>query len=197
LALANDIIGPLERHARDHSSKKYLYELNTLNDLCARKQQQLEYALRLVEGLRHGTGTGALLSTLDEKIPSPATPLPVVSKRKAHKGDTYRLTLQLYKDGLSVEQIAAQRDMAMSTIEGHLAGFILTGDIALCELVPEHKIAPITAAIQSIGGPALSPIWTLLGHDYSFGEIRAVLNYLKIQPEPTSPSTPPTPSIPS
>ena len=197
LALATDIIGPLELHARDHRSKKYLYELNTLNDLCARKQQQLEYALRLVEGLRHGTDTGSLLSALDEKIPSPATPLPVVSKRKPHKGDTYRLTLQLYKDGLSVEQIAAQRDMAMSTIEGHLAGFILTGDIALCELVPEHKIAPITAAIQSIGGTALSPIWTLLGHDYSFGEIRAVLNYLKIQPEPTSPSTPPTPSIPS
>ena len=189
--LSTDITGPLQRHIRDihvkQKAKKYQQELQTLNELCTRKQQQLEEAVQMVEGLRRGTDTGQLLSGIGEKAPSPPKePLP--PKVKPRKGDTYRLTLELYKEGLSIEQIAAKRNLAMSTIEGHLADFITTGDISINELVPEHKIAPIAAAIKEVGGSAISPIRSHLGNNYSFGEIRAVINYLKMQPESSIPS---------
>jgi hypothetical protein len=184
-ALTTDVIAPLQQHLGDvritQKAKKYLLELQTLNELSLRKIQQLEEAMQLVDGLRGGTDAGQLLTAISGKIQSPIAPIPKgpSAKSKPTKGDTYRLTLELYKDGLTVEQIAAKRNLALSTIEGHLAGFILTGEIRLEELVPGHKIAPITAVIREMGEKALTPIRIRLGNDFSFGEIKAVINFLK------------------
>ena len=67
--------------------------------------------------------------------------------------------------------------MALTTIEGHLASFILTGEINIRELVPEHTTDKILSAIRELGASAVNPIKARLGDACSFGEIRAVLNY--------------------
>jgi uncharacterized protein YpbB len=99
---------------------------------------------------------------------------------KTEKGGTRRVTLQFHKEGMPIEEIAARRDLAITTIEGHLASFIPTGEIDIKELVPEHKLAPILTVIREIGGSALGPMKSRLGNDYSFGEIRAVLHFSKL-----------------
>jgi ATP-dependent DNA helicase RecQ len=85
----------------------------------------------------------------------------------------------MYKEGIPIQEIASRRGLTMSTVETHLASFIFTGEIAIGDLVPKHKIAPILSAIKELGGAALGPIRGRLGDDYSFGEIRAVLTHLK------------------
>jgi ATP-dependent DNA helicase RecQ len=67
----------------------------------------------------------------------------------------------------------------VSTVESHLASFIATGEVAIGELVPKHKIEPIAAAVKALGGAALGPIRGRLGDEYTFGEIKAVLVHLK------------------
>jgi PIF1-like helicase/Helix-turn-helix domain/Helicase len=125
--------------------------------------------------------------------PTPAsssTPGKLSTSGKPQKGDSPRITLQLYKEGLSVADIAARRSMALTTVEGHLASFIPTGEIDVRQLVPEQKIAPILSVIREIGGSALGPMKAKLGSDYSFGEIKAVLSYsrtLTIQSANSSP----------
>ena len=109
------------------------------------------------------------------KHSSPAKPSS--ASAKPQKGDSPRITLQLYKEGLSVADIATRRSMALTTVEGHLASFIPTGEIDVRQLVPEQKIAPILSVIREIGGSALGPMKSKLGSDYSFGEIKAVLSY--------------------
>lgn len=97
------------------------------------------------------------------------------SKRGANGKDTYRYSLEMFQSGMSVAEIARQREMTRSTIETHLVRFIPSGEIALAELVPEYKIEPIKQAIirfKDFG--ALSPIKEFLGENYSYGEIRAV-----------------------
>ena len=135
-------------------AKKYLQELQTLKDLCLRKRQQLENALQMVTGLQKGTDVGRLLSGLGEnrKVLEPAREASLTPDDKPRKGGSHRLSLTLYKEGMPVEEIAAKRNLSVSTIEGHLASFILTGDMAIKELVPEHKIAPIAEAIREMGG---------------------------------------------
>jgi ATP-dependent DNA helicase RecQ len=76
-------------------------------------------------------------------------------------------------------EIAHQRGLTVSTVEGHLAAFIFTGEIELKELVEEKKIGAIMAVIKETGAGALGPIRSRLGDGYSFGEIRAVVNYFK------------------
>ena len=48
-------------------------------------------------------------------------------KPKRQKGDTKRTSLELFKSGKSIEQIAMERDLNVNTITGHLASFISFG----------------------------------------------------------------------
>ena len=95
------------------------------------------------------------------------------------KGDTNRISLQMHKEGVSIADISSRRGLARTTIESHLASFIPTGEIDIKDLVPAAKIAPIVAAIEDVGGSALGPIKSRLGDNFSFGEIRSVMYYLR------------------
>jgi ATP-dependent DNA helicase RecQ len=100
-------------------------------------------------------------------------------KRRTRRGpdnrSTFEVTLDLFRNGKSVNEIARERDLTISAVEGHLALFIPMGKVRLEEVVTESKIAAIREAIAKHGDAALGPIKTELGEDYSYGEIRAVL----------------------
>ncbi len=98
------------------------------------------------------------------------------TKRDADGRDTYTISLEMFRSGLSVPDIARNRGVQPSTIENHLARFIPTGQIALEELVAAEKVAPIREAVLKFNETgALSPIKEFLGDQYSYGEIRAVI----------------------
>lgn len=98
------------------------------------------------------------------------------TRRDASGNDTYSVTLNLFKSGLTVQEIARTREMATSTIETHLARFVQSGEIMLDDLVHERKIEPIrNAIIQLNAGTAIGPVKEFLGADYSYMEIKAVL----------------------
>lgn len=98
---------------------------------------------------------------------------------KEKKTDTKMMSFERYKQGLSLSEIAEQRNLNLQTIEGHLAYFILEGSIKVTELVPENKLPAITMAINVHGQHELGPIKQALGEDYNYGEIKAVINHLK------------------
>lgn len=99
-------------------------------------------------------------------------------KRRTRKIDgrsTFEISLDMFREGRPVEEIARLRDLTTNTIEGHLALFIPMGKLRVEELVEPAKIDVIRAVIQKHGANALGPVKTELGDAYSYGEIRAVL----------------------
>jgi ATP-dependent exoDNAse (exonuclease V) alpha subunit len=188
--LEEDVITSLQAHIAEmrikQKAKKYLQDLQLLKLVLTRKKQQIEDALVLVNGLQKGVDTTRLLSGLDETRKAKAVVLaeeevPSGSlSAKAQKGDTNRITLRLYREGGTIADIATQRSLTVSTVESHLASFIATREIDIKELVPEHKLEPILAAIREVGGASLGPIRGRLGDGYTFGEIRAVMSYMKL-----------------
>jgi len=92
--------------------------------------------------------------------------------------DTKIETFALYRSGKSVSDIAASRGLAVTTIEGHLSHFVQTGEIDVLDFVHEYKIPAIKEAVESYGGERLAPLKEILGDDYSYGEIRAVVAWL-------------------
>ena len=89
-------------------------------------------------------------------------------------------SFQSYKLGKSVQDISKERNLSPMTIESHLAHFVFTGEINIDEIVSKEKLKIIAVAIEENNGElALSPIKLKLGDDYSYGEIRAVMSYLK------------------
>jgi ATP-dependent DNA helicase RecQ len=96
--------------------------------------------------------------------------------RRSDGRNTFEISLDLFRQGRSVDEIAGIRDLTTSTVETHLALFIPTGKVQLDELVAEHKLTPIREAIMKHGGEGgLGVIKSELGDEYSYGEIRAVI----------------------
>ena len=98
------------------------------------------------------------------------------TKRDMHGKDTYHTSLDMFRDGMSVSEIAKKRGIGVSTVENHLARFIASGELSLEQLVPVERVEVIRDAIDRTSqGNALSPIKEFLGDGYTYGEIRAVL----------------------
>lgn len=97
---------------------------------------------------------------------------------KREKFDTRRASLELWREGNAVADIAELRGRSPDTIMGHLAFFIPEGELRLEELVPPEKTERILAEFRRGGwqpGMTLEPIKTALGDDVSYGEINAVV----------------------
>ena len=103
-------------------------------------------------------------------------------KEKPRKGASNRDTLALFREGKSLEEIAALRNLAMSTVESHLSSFIYTGELQLAELVAPSRSQLILAAIDEAGMTATA-IKHKLKDDFSYSEIRAVMNHYRRQQE--------------
>lgn len=95
------------------------------------------------------------------------------------RGDTKIQSLNLYKEGISIDEIAKRRNLAKQTIEGHLAHFIFSDEICITDLVEEEKIDKIATSIKTHGTLTLAPIKQDLGEGFSYGEIVAVINHLQ------------------
>jgi uncharacterized protein YpbB len=164
-------------------AKKYVAALQQLNLLPQRKKQQLNQAVQITEGLVKGVNTSEILELVEQKrtevIKQEQQEITEKKTTKPQKGDSNRISLQLFKEGKSIAEIATIRELAASTIESHLVSFIKTGEVDIKDVVPEHKIAIILQTVEELNlpTPASSPVKEKLGEDYSWIEIKAVLSY--------------------
>ncbi|NSL85451.1 AAA family ATPase [Chitinophaga sp. Mgbs1] len=186
-SIYEDLIKPLKAHietVRKARSKKYLLQLMGLESDCWHKLRQIwevSYAdLNFTQGLKdylqlreeEATATG-------EKVPAAKPP----AKGKVEKGSSRRGTLELYLGGKSIPDIAVARQLAVSTIESHLAQCVEAGELDLHRFVSESNVKLIISHIKELGATATGPIKERVGPAISFAEIRAVQWYLKKQQE--------------
>lgn len=97
-------------------------------------------------------------------------------------GNSARLTLELFREGLSIAEISGRRALSVATIESHLTAFIANGEIRAEELVPAPRLERIVEVIRMIGDTrALKPIKDLLDESFTYGEIRIAAAYFEAQ----------------
>lgn len=88
---------------------------------------------------------------------------------------TYMKTLQLFQQGLSMEEIAAKRGYTTSTIAKHLCELIeMKQPVDLNRLVLPVKQELIVQAIQKVGADSLKSLKEALGENFSYEEIQLV-----------------------
>ena len=90
-------------------------------------------------------------------------------------------TLELFNQGLTIEAISKERNLTISTIEGHLAYWVELGKINLSEF----KLGPIQKEIekelQADTNIAYKTIRQNLNNQCSYGQIKLVQAHLKYQ----------------
>jgi hypothetical protein len=115
--------------------------------------------------------TEAISIELHEDIPA--------RKAKPEKGQTQRVSFELFKKGKSIEEIAAERSLTVSTIGGHLARFVASGELDIRKLLDEEKLNTVISYFKKSGTATLSEALSALGNSYTYWELRMVLAYLQ------------------
>ena len=99
----------------------------------------------------------------------------IVAPKLATSVGTRQQTLALYQQGLSVEEIAMERNLKPITILNHLTELAEAGEaIDIDRLVPPEHYDVIVDALEQVGDDLLRPVKDFLGDEYSYEEIRLV-----------------------
>lgn len=104
-----------------------------------------------------------------------ATPKP----SKPLKQRTGYASLELFRQGKTVPEIAEERQFTINTIYNHLLGFIASGEIKPEQLLEKSKIPAIQKAVIAHGTASLRTLKENLGEEYSYEEIKVVVESIK------------------
>lgn len=104
-----------------------------------------------------------------------------VPKKAAKKavGDSHLETFQLLQQNLSIEEIAAKRELAPSTVENHLIQCAQQGmEVDFYRLIPTEYIQLLEKAVEEVGRDRLKPIKEQLPEEVSYFMIKGYLYFL-------------------
>lgn len=118
--------------------------------------------------------------TFCESNPERASGKPTLSssspKRKKAEKNSHIESYQLFKEGLSVAEIAKERGMATSTIENHIIQCMSQGlDINISDVIPNEYLPLIQKAVDEVGREKLKPIKEQLPKEVSYLMIKVFL----------------------
>ncbi len=159
-----------------------------LKDMCARLPQTNEEFLQ-VSGVgehklqKYGLEFIQAIRTFKEANPDYRTEIEVESAapKKTAKtvGDSHLETFSLHQTGLSINEIAEKRNLAVSTIENHLLQCSRDGlAVNFSILVPDTYLPLLEKAVAEAGRERLKPIKELLPEEVSYFMIKVYLYYI-------------------
>ena len=97
---------------------------------------------------------------------------------KAPKIDTKTQSFDLYKAGKNLDEIAAERGFATSTIEGHLSHFIGLGELDIFTVMEREQVEEIEGYFRENNTASSAEAKAHFKDKYSYGQIKMVLVYL-------------------
>ena len=115
------------------------------------------------------------LNKIDVELPEDEP----AEKPKKEKGQTQRLSFELFRQGKTVEEIASTRSLTISTIGGHLAMFVAAGELEILKLISKEKLELINSYFRNAETASLSEALAALGNKVSYWEMRMVLLYMQ------------------
>ena len=111
-----------------------------------------------------------------ETLPSPRS-----RKDKDPKGFSPAVTLAYFRSGKTIDEIAEERSLAVSTVESHLARAISSGEISIDALLPPAKASAIRAYLTENKSQTLGEAKHALGDNVTYSEIRFVYNAMRAE----------------
>lgn len=174
--LLTPLVNQVNTYKGKSKTKKYLKDILSLQQQVERKNKQFENILLIAAGFQNGKTLPSMIEALHQPL-EVKSEVPV--KTKKIKGETQRASLEMFKSGKTIVQIAVDRALTETTIEGHLASFIKTGEIDIYDLMTPEKLDAIMKILKEEKKYSLNELKSELGSAISFGEIKAAIQYFE------------------
>ncbi|MCD4812884.1 helix-turn-helix domain-containing protein [bacterium] len=163
--------------------KAYLNELHDLDNLYYSQLQKMYKAESMIDAIVKNSSFSketikkpAMAETRQKEVVKERLKTKKSGKKKAEKGDTKEISYKLYQAGKTIEQIAEERSLVVSTIEGHMAHYVSEGLIDVKQLVEASKLQQIMDKVEELKTSKFQPLKTALGSEFTYGEIRLVVS---------------------
>ena len=134
-----------------------------------------KYGAPFLELVQDFCSANNLVSKIELKQPKKTKK---VSAPRERASDTKRISLELYNRDRSIADIAAERQLAVTTVETHLSYYITTGELNINDFVPYDKQELIEPAVTKYGRLSLKLLKDNLPEEISYGEIRMMVAHL-------------------
>lgn len=102
-----------------------------------------------------------------------------IKPQKKIKEETKKISYDLFKEGKVISQIAQERNLSITTIEGHLAYYVGTGEIPVTKFVSNEITDIIASHFEGDDDLKMGPVKEALGEKVSWSEVRFVVSHLK------------------
>lgn len=103
------------------------------------------------------------------------------NKKKIEKINTYQQTLQLFREGKSIEEITTERGLAKSTIENHFARLISENSIQATEIISQSVLDEVATFADEHQTTRLNELHSITKQKFSYGQLRIAIAYYEIQ----------------
>ncbi len=165
--------------------KKYINELRDVELLFFRQLQFIYKSEALIKSSIDKTEISksdlnikALYNSREEVVADFEKKKPSIKKKtegkeeKKEKVDTKLVSYNHFKNGMTVEEIAKERGFVTTTIEGHLAHYVVKGEIDCLKLISKERLEEILSAIKKSKSTKRNEIKEVLPNDYTYSEIQ-------------------------
>lgn len=173
-----DLIEALTKHIEEYQirkrTKKYVDELKAILLDYKRKREQLQHCLIIAETLSKREDFQTAM--LDVAVQVKTKEKEVLAAQSADeeggkKLDTKDISLEMFKEGMTIADIADKRGMVAGTIYGHLINFVGT-EVEATELIDQGKLDRILDVIRANPDKSSSELKMLLGADIDYPDIK-------------------------
>ena len=131
--------------------------------------------VQLVSAYRKEHGIETVVLPEPEKLPKESAPL----KDADSPSYTKQTSFDMFNKGLTIAQIAQERCLVQSTIEGHLTFFVEKGKLDINKLLSPEKQQAIEKELATDYNNSLKEVKNAPGDDYSYGKIKMMSAYRK------------------
>jgi ribonuclease D len=97
---------------------------------------------------------------------------------KVKKEKTHVVSFQLFKEGLSISEVANKRGLVVSTIESHLFKYVLLGDLKITDLIPELRYLELKKAINKIEFKGITDLKSKVDPKFTYSELQMMSQFL-------------------
>ena len=177
--------------ANDENAPPYVvFNQNTLYDLCETLPRNTKQLLA-VNGMgkvrveKYGAEILEIIKTYCDANSIDAVAIPTKKEKpkkdKPEKIDTKKLSLDMFKSGLSISEIAKARDFVETTIQGHLAHYIPTGEIKITDLISQETYDELKTIMQQTTLDSLSDLKNKIDEKFTYNDIKLVVKSIELK----------------